>query len=185
MTVNELLRAIERRGYQVRFLPSYDDTGESIFLCISLKRGGVDGFITRPFYVKELTRLTVTGCFLDLILSPFSSGQYHMRHRCPENMAGYPLLYRCWRGVLYRGKWVQATPEIMNEVGDWPMYPYIQPRLIHEYRSVREGPASEPLTVCPMCKGEISIETVEAFDDENTNSEMRSLSETLPAEWVE
>jgi hypothetical protein len=181
MTVNDLLRALERRGYQVRFMQPCDETGKSIFLCISLKRGGMDGFMTRPFYVKELAAVRVASYYLDFILSPFSAGQYHVQHRCPENMAGYPLLSKSWRGIRYRGKVVPMTRELCENlrVGYW------EPIEVHDYRSVSAGPESEPLKVCPRCKGEISIETVQEFDDENTDGKTRALPETFPAEWVE
>lgn len=176
MTIEGVLRGLEMRGYHVRILAPITDDDTSVFLDIYLIRAQIgldmkpergEFHMTRVIWLKELPSLrdvAVRG-FFDCLLAPFGHGHWHVRHQCGPTMAGYPLLYTNWRGILYRGKPTRMTTELMESLSS-PQSFYYQPKEFHEFRSVSAGPDSEPLTRCPRCHGAITKETIEGYDDE-------------------
>lgn len=177
MTIEGVLRGLEMRGYHVRILdPITDDDNSCVTIDIYLihTRIGLDMkpecwdvHLMRVIWLKELSTLrdvAVRG-FFDCLLAPFGHGHWHVRHQCGPTMAGYPLLYTNWTGILYRGKPTRMTRELMESLSP-PQSFYYQPQEFHEFRSVTAGPDSEPLTNCPRCHDPITRETIEGYDDE-------------------
>lgn len=179
MKIEDVLRGLEMRGYHVRILAPITDDDSCVTLDIYLIHAGIgldmeserwETHLTRVIWKRELVLLRDVRGFFDYLLASFSRGDSHMQHRCGPGRAGYPLLYKRWSGILYRGKPTRMTMGLMEELS--PMdYFYCQPQEFHEYRSVSAGPDSDPLEICPRCYGPITKETVEGYDDEKEEIE--------------
>lgn len=155
-SLETLKAAIERRGYLVSDR-SVKERPEQVIWWIGRDDGeGIPGQtpgICRAFSRQDLAIFRAgLGVWIDLLLVDLAHGSRHMACRCGE-----PLLRRDRPA---------SVPVVARD--DHPM-PYltgeIVQALVPEYRSVKAGPDSPALAVCPRCQRLLNMTTVKEIED--------------------
>jgi len=159
MTIEQLRKMIERRGYTVFFPPP--ERSHPAYKEFYIQRGDAYVIWAVSYLTLAQSRADVWLTIVEQRLAALSGGHHHIQCIC-----GLPLLQTVdtytetstW--LEYQGEQYPVTPD--GYIVPLPLGPYTERE--YDYRLVSAGPDSEPIKTCPQCSATLA-ESVKEIED--------------------